>query len=275
MEISRRSWSASPQPSSQDAAGQMLVIGQGPRPAPPATPSPSACRSGRRKPPACPWGPGIAAGSNDLQRNHHAVRIGFHRDLVRLADVDQQIAPLRHPLRHVFRRQIVHLMVRHAISSRQPACEGSDQPRQSGAKVAPRATKIKRRERFKRPPKPRCGPCAFILLAAAVFRREVLSPWARRLPAFADRSPCSRDEGRNRGRLSLPQHAPTGIPGSRISPSSLSSNAGTNALPGKFGRRVQPLQHCRREWHPIRPPCRPVRQPIFPARAAFAPFRRA
>ena len=38
----------------QHAACEMLVVGQGRRPAPPATPSPSACRSGRQKPPACP-----------------------------------------------------------------------------------------------------------------------------------------------------------------------------------------------------------------------------
>ncbi len=41
----------------QDAAGEMLVVGQAPRPAPRATPSPSACRSGRQTPPACPRGP--------------------------------------------------------------------------------------------------------------------------------------------------------------------------------------------------------------------------
>ena len=41
----------------QYAARQMLVVRQAPPPAPPATPSPSACRIGRRTPPACPWGP--------------------------------------------------------------------------------------------------------------------------------------------------------------------------------------------------------------------------
>ena len=52
-----------------------------------------------------------------LERNDHAVRIGFHRDLVRLANIDQKIAAFRYPAGNVFRGQIVHLMVRHAISS--------------------------------------------------------------------------------------------------------------------------------------------------------------
>src|SRR6266567_2988148 len=48
------------------------------------------------------------------ERNDHAARIGLHGHFVRLADVDEQVASLRHPLCDVFRRQIVHLMFRHA-----------------------------------------------------------------------------------------------------------------------------------------------------------------
>src|SRR6476661_8709816 len=47
--------------------------------------------------------------------NDDCVRIGFHRDLVELANVDQKAASLRHSLRHLFRRHIVNL-VRHSIS---------------------------------------------------------------------------------------------------------------------------------------------------------------
>ena len=52
-----------------------------------------------------------------LERNDHTVRIGLHRDLIGFADVDEKVAPFRHPLGNVFRGQIVHLMVRHANSS--------------------------------------------------------------------------------------------------------------------------------------------------------------
>jgi len=38
----------------------------------------------------------------------------------------------------------------------------------------------------------------------ALFRSEVLSPWARHLAVFAVRPPGSRHAGRNRGRSSLP-----------------------------------------------------------------------
>ena len=54
------------------------------------------------------------------KRNDDAAGIGFHGDFVRLADVDQKIASLGHPLRDVFRRQIVHLMVRHSYPPNDP-----------------------------------------------------------------------------------------------------------------------------------------------------------
>src|SRR3954453_21229287 len=50
------------------------------------------------------------------ERDHGRVRIGLHRDFVRLADIDQQISPFRDSLRHVGRRQIVNLMIPHSIS---------------------------------------------------------------------------------------------------------------------------------------------------------------
>ena len=49
------------------------------------------------------------------ERNDHAVRIGFDGNFIRLADVDQEIAPLRRALGYFRRRQIVHLMVRHTV----------------------------------------------------------------------------------------------------------------------------------------------------------------
>src|SRR5260370_9176819 len=51
------------------------------------------------------------------KRNDDRARIGFDGNLVRLADVDEKIASLGHPLRYILRRQIVYVMtlVRHAI----------------------------------------------------------------------------------------------------------------------------------------------------------------
>src|SRR5713226_1679192 len=51
------------------------------------------------------------------KRNDDRARIGFDGNLIRLADVDEQIASLGHPPRYIFRRQIEYLMtlVRHAI----------------------------------------------------------------------------------------------------------------------------------------------------------------
>jgi hypothetical protein len=48
------------------------------------------------------------------ERHDHAGRIGLDRDLIGLANVDQEIVAFRHPLRHVLRRQIMHFVIRHA-----------------------------------------------------------------------------------------------------------------------------------------------------------------
>src|SRR5450631_2868378 len=47
--------------------------------------------------------------------NDDRAGIGFGRDLVRLADVDEKVAALGHSLRYLFRRQIVNLpLIRHS-----------------------------------------------------------------------------------------------------------------------------------------------------------------
>jgi hypothetical protein len=79
------------------------------------------------------------------KRNDDGTGIGFHGNLVRLADVDEKIASLRHSLRDVFRRQIVNL-VRHLIPPNDPLVQAIARP--SAANVASHATKIKRRNRF-------------------------------------------------------------------------------------------------------------------------------
>src|SRR5258708_31379727 len=48
------------------------------------------------------------------KRDHHRVRIGFHGNLVRLADVDQKVAAFGHALCDIFRRQIGDL-ARHVV----------------------------------------------------------------------------------------------------------------------------------------------------------------
>src|SRR6202035_2443475 len=68
------------------------------------------------------------------QRNHDAAGIGFHRNLIGLADVNEEIAPLRHSLRDVFRRQIVHLMIRHACPPQNLLQERPARPDIRGAK---------------------------------------------------------------------------------------------------------------------------------------------
>jgi len=50
------------------------------------------------------------------QRNHDRTGIGVDRDFIGFADVDQQITTLVDPPRHLLRRQIMHLVIRHAIS---------------------------------------------------------------------------------------------------------------------------------------------------------------
>src|SRR5882724_5258325 len=65
----------------------------------------------------------LAAGRGDSlwvetrKRNDDGVRIGLYGNLIRLADIDEEISPIGQSPRHVFRRQIVNLMthlVRHA-----------------------------------------------------------------------------------------------------------------------------------------------------------------
>src|SRR6267142_727178 len=53
-------------------------------------------------------------GIETRKRNDDGTRIGFRGNLVRLADVDEKIAAIRHSLRYIFRRQILDLMTRHA-----------------------------------------------------------------------------------------------------------------------------------------------------------------
>src|SRR5665213_3754824 len=48
------------------------------------------------------------------QRHYDGAGIAVYRDLVRLADIDHEVAALGHALRHVLWRQILHL-VRHSV----------------------------------------------------------------------------------------------------------------------------------------------------------------
>src|SRR5260370_39325204 len=84
------------------------------------------------------------------KRNDDGARIGFHGDLVRLADVDEKIASLRHSLPDILPRQIVNL-VRHSnppndpLLRANPATAGTDcAPLRTN--LAPHAAKIKRRK---------------------------------------------------------------------------------------------------------------------------------
>ena len=91
----------------------------------------------------------MSCGIEARQRNDDRVRIGFDRNLVRLADVDQKIASLGHSLRYIFRRQIVNLtwsatqsshdrmLLRFSIADRSPF----------GANLAPRASENQAPER--------------------------------------------------------------------------------------------------------------------------------
>src|SRR5665811_2147465 len=101
----------------QHAAGEVLVVGK-------------ACglRGERGRYRSFPRAAGkhhlLAAGIRNIprvetrERNDHGARIGLHRNLVRLADVDQKVASLGHALRDIFRYQIVNslTLVRHSIS---------------------------------------------------------------------------------------------------------------------------------------------------------------
>src|SRR5712672_2244750 len=57
---------------------------------------------------------GNRRGVKRRNRNDHAAGIGLGRDFVRLAEIDQEIASLRHSLRYLLRHQILHLVIRHA-----------------------------------------------------------------------------------------------------------------------------------------------------------------
>src|SRR5258705_2306821 len=97
----------------QDAPGQMLVVGQSRR-----------LRGERGRHRAF----SRSAGKHHLlalriwkggwietrQRNDHPCGIGLDHHLVGLADIDQEIASVRHALRDFLRRQILHFVIRHA-----------------------------------------------------------------------------------------------------------------------------------------------------------------
>src|SRR6267378_1063040 len=67
-------------------------------------------------------GIGNLRGIEGRKRDDYAAGIGLDGDLVRLADIDQEIASLRHSLRYFLRHQILHLVIRHAKSSNDPVC---------------------------------------------------------------------------------------------------------------------------------------------------------
>jgi hypothetical protein len=61
-------------------------------------------------------------GVETRKRDDDGTRIGFRGNLVRLADVDEKIAAIRHSLRYIFRRQILDLLtlVRHSNPPNDP-----------------------------------------------------------------------------------------------------------------------------------------------------------
>src|ERR1700687_4642148 len=75
------------------------------------------------------------------QRNHDGARIGLYRNLVRLADVDEKVASLRHSLRDVFPRQIVNL-TRPSLPPNDPLAQANCSPLH--ANLAPPAAEITR-----------------------------------------------------------------------------------------------------------------------------------
>src|SRR5260370_827818 len=97
----------------QHATRQMLVVGQ---------PRGLGGQRRRYRPFAGTAGENhlLAVGIGNLlrvetgKRDHHRVRIGFHGNLVRLADVDHKVAAFGHALCDIFRRQIVNL-ARHVV----------------------------------------------------------------------------------------------------------------------------------------------------------------
>src|SRR6266487_2703665 len=132
-------------------------------------------------------------------------------------------------------------MVRHAYPPENLA-QGSDQPRRAGAKVAPCAPKIKRRERFKGAAETGLPPNALILLpplfsgqkffcdGPGAFRRlRTGRPVAAAKVEAAGIYACL---GAHRGELAV-----------AYQPFEHIEQSGAYALPGKFGCHIQALQH--------------------------------
>ena len=104
----------------QHAAGEVLVVGEA-----------VSLRGQRRghRPLAGSAGENhlFALGVRDIlriktgKRDDDGIRIGFDGDFIRLADIDQEIAPFGNSLRHLCRRQIVNAMtLTHHQTSRSP-----------------------------------------------------------------------------------------------------------------------------------------------------------
>ena len=157
-------------------AGSAAGLGRQSRGLPPMMP-PARCLS-KGKPAACaaseavterlperqanttclPCGSGMRGGIEGRKRRDHAGGIGFHHDLVRLAHVDQEVAPLLDPLRHLLRlsnpapddppRQILQRFLYGQPIRRPPV----------GAKVASGAAKIKHCKWLKRRRNSRSSP---------------------------------------------------------------------------------------------------------------------
>src|SRR5258708_37190314 len=85
------------------------------------------------------------------KRDDYAAGICLDGDLVRLADIDQEIASLRHSFRYLLRHQILHLMIRHATILQRSRLRAAERHPISVAKLAPCAAKIKLHEGVKRP----------------------------------------------------------------------------------------------------------------------------
>src|SRR5258705_7634489 len=112
MEVMRRSAAGLGRQSrglpGQHATGKMLVVGKT-----------CGLRSQRRRHRSLPRTAGenhlLALGVRNIlrvetrKRNDDRVRIGFDGNLVRFADIDEQVPPVGYSLRYLFRRQIVNL----------------------------------------------------------------------------------------------------------------------------------------------------------------------
>ena len=266
--VSRRSWSAIPRPSSPRCRPPDACHREGPPPAPPATPSPSACRSGRQKPPACPWDRESPPGRKSrAERPRHPDRLPRRPHSARGRRPADSVPPPS-PSRHL------------PASNRAPdgppriilptTCLRGPVAPPAGAKVASRAAKIKRCKRLNRPPNRARPPQAYS--PQPFSGQKLLSSSARRLPAFADRSPCSPDGDRSSRAFELASSANGIDAASTHQPFSRSSNAAPTPCPANSGAVYSPpdvaANGAPSGHHAVR-----ARQPIFPAREAFAPFR--